>query len=198
VAYANDIENPLRFQGQYFDEETGLHYNRFRYYDPNCGRFINQDPIGLLGGVNNYLYVPNPMGWVDPLGLACKEGIAKIHQHAPTEDNEFGHYSVEVISKDRQMHPHQVITSEDYGTITIVSHIEYPASTPIIKTVEIPLANAEAAIDYQRSVEFTELGAYDKVKNSCVTHVRETIRQGGADVPNSALGSFKYQKKLGF
>lgn len=69
----NEIENNLRFQGQYFDEETGLHYNRFRYYDPECGRFISQDPIGLLGGVNNYQYVPNPTGWVDPLGLSCKE-----------------------------------------------------------------------------------------------------------------------------
>ncbi len=73
VAYENQIENNLRFQGQYFDAETGLHYNRFRYYDPNCGRFINQDPIGLAGGNNNYLYVPNPTGWVDPFGLACKE-----------------------------------------------------------------------------------------------------------------------------
>lgn len=73
VAHKNEIENNLRFQGQYYDEESGLHYNRFRYYDPECGRFINQDPIGLLGGVNNYQYVPNPVDWVDPLGLICKE-----------------------------------------------------------------------------------------------------------------------------
>ena len=61
----------LRFQGQYHDEETGLHYNRFRYYDPDVGRFASQDPIGLAGGVNTYQYTPNPVGWVDPLGL-CK------------------------------------------------------------------------------------------------------------------------------
>ena len=67
------IENNLRFQGQYFDEETGLHYNRFRYYNPTTGRFINQDPIGLLGGMNNYQYAPNPTGWVDPLGLSCSK-----------------------------------------------------------------------------------------------------------------------------
>jgi len=64
------IENNLRFQGQYFDAETGLHYNRHRYYDPDAGRFIHQDPIGLGGGENLYLYVPNPIGWVDLLGLA--------------------------------------------------------------------------------------------------------------------------------
>ena len=67
-----EIENNLRFQGQYFDEESGLHYNRHRYYNPHTGQFISQDPIGLLGGINNYQYAPNPTGWIDPLGL-CKE-----------------------------------------------------------------------------------------------------------------------------
>ncbi len=68
------IHNPLRFQGQYHDQESGLHYNRFRYYDPSIGQFIHQDPIGLLGGINHYRYAPNPIQWVDPLGLSCKEG----------------------------------------------------------------------------------------------------------------------------
>ena len=60
---------PIRFQGQYFDEETGLHYNRFRYYDPDMGMFTTRDPIGLMGGLNIFAYAPNPTGWVDPLGL---------------------------------------------------------------------------------------------------------------------------------
>ena len=60
---------PFRLQNQYCDAETGLHYNFFRYYDPNAGRFINQDPIGLLGGENLYAFAPNAQGWVDPLGL---------------------------------------------------------------------------------------------------------------------------------
>ncbi|CAJ0806863.1 Protein RhsC [Ralstonia psammae] len=64
------IQNPLRFQGQYFDHETGLHYNRHRYYDPSSGRFISKDPIGLQGGLNVHQYAPNPVRWVDPLGLA--------------------------------------------------------------------------------------------------------------------------------
>jgi RHS repeat-associated protein len=65
----SEIDNPLRFQGQYFDAETGLHYNRHRYYNPNTGRFLTPDPIKLAGGLNNYKYVHNPTGWVDPLGL---------------------------------------------------------------------------------------------------------------------------------
>jgi RHS repeat-associated protein len=64
------IEQPFRFQGQQFDEETGLHYNRFRYYDPVVGRFVSQDPIGLAGGLNTFAYAPNPFSWFDPNGLA--------------------------------------------------------------------------------------------------------------------------------
>ncbi|PRE37691.1 RHS repeat-associated core domain-containing protein, partial [Burkholderia cenocepacia] len=62
-------KNPLRFQGQRVDEETGLAYNRYRYYDPSSGRFVSKDPIGLAGDINVYRYAPNPIGWVDPLGL---------------------------------------------------------------------------------------------------------------------------------
>ncbi|MBN3862004.1 type IV secretion protein Rhs [Pseudomonas frederiksbergensis] len=69
----SEIDNPLRFQGQYFDAETGLHYNRHRYYNPGTGRYLTPDPIKLAGGLNSYQYVPNPTGWVDPLGLASKE-----------------------------------------------------------------------------------------------------------------------------
>lgn len=64
-----EIEQRVRFQGQYFDAETGLHYNRFRYYSPEVGRFISNDPIGLLGGENLFAYTPNPIMWMDPLGL---------------------------------------------------------------------------------------------------------------------------------
>ena len=69
------IEQPLRFQGQFFDEETGLHYNRFRYYDPSIGRYISPDPIGLHGGMNAYAYGVNPVSWTDPLGLCGKCAI---------------------------------------------------------------------------------------------------------------------------
>ena len=79
----NPLVQNLRFQGQYFDLETGLHYNRFRYYDPDCGRFVSQDPIGLAGGINNYQYAPNPVGWIDPLGLA---GMPKDAQRRVLKD----------------------------------------------------------------------------------------------------------------
>ena len=65
----SNTAQPIRYQGQYEDEESGLYYNRRRYYDPLLGRYVNQDPIGLLGGVNNYAYPHAPAGWVDPMGL---------------------------------------------------------------------------------------------------------------------------------
>ena len=69
------IDNPLRFQGQYFDAESGLHYNRHRYYNPDIGRYLTPDPVKLAGGVNAYRYAPNPTGWIDPLGLnSCPDG----------------------------------------------------------------------------------------------------------------------------
>ncbi len=66
------VDNPLRFQGQYFDQESGLHYNRHRYYNPDVGRYLTPDPVKLAGGINAYQYAQNPIGWIDPLGLNCK------------------------------------------------------------------------------------------------------------------------------
>jgi len=72
---ANDanVSCRLRFPGQYKDEESGLYYNRFRYYDCETGQYISADPVGLAGGENPYSYVKNPLRWTDPLGLAALE-----------------------------------------------------------------------------------------------------------------------------
>ncbi|WP_063901097.1 RHS repeat-associated core domain-containing protein [Burkholderia ubonensis] len=64
---------PIRLLGQYFDAETGFHYHGCRYFDPNTGRFISQDPLGIFGGLNIYQYAPNLFGWVDPLGLSGRK-----------------------------------------------------------------------------------------------------------------------------
>ncbi|GAB2906917.1 hypothetical protein GCM10022245_48190 [Streptomyces mayteni] len=65
---------PLRFPGQYLDAESGLHYNFFRYYDPDTARYCSPDPLGLLPGPNPHGYVHDPLTWMDPLGLSgCNE-----------------------------------------------------------------------------------------------------------------------------
>ena len=64
------VSIPFLFQGQYYDYETGLAYNRFRYYDPELGRYISEDPIGFLSGtICLYSFVENPNIWYDPFGL---------------------------------------------------------------------------------------------------------------------------------
>jgi RHS repeat-associated protein len=62
----------LRLPGQIADDETGLHYNRFRYYSPDSGQFISADPIGFEGGTNEYRFAPNCLTWVDVLALRCR------------------------------------------------------------------------------------------------------------------------------
>ncbi len=63
------IHQVIRPPGQHHDRETGLYYNRHRYYDPVVGSYVNQDPIGLTGGANMSNYPTNPVDWIDPLGL---------------------------------------------------------------------------------------------------------------------------------
>ncbi|WP_438948553.1 DUF6531 domain-containing protein [Streptomyces atratus] len=67
---ASSTYTPLRFPGQYFDAETSLHYNLFRYYDPETARYLSSDPLGLSPTPHPITYVKNPHAWSDPLGLA--------------------------------------------------------------------------------------------------------------------------------
>lgn len=97
--YAEEIDQPLRLQGQYADAETGLCYNRFRYFDPETGHFSAQDPLGLLAGEGVYQYAANVVRWVDPSGLACwtanpRRGLSgpqNALEHFKKHGHEFGH-----------------------------------------------------------------------------------------------------------
>ena len=91
------------------------------------------------------------------------------------------------------MHTHQVITSEDLSTTTIIPYRGIGSSRSV--TVDIP--DAEAARIFQKSTLRTELGPYSQRTNSCVDHVSEVLRAGGVDVQKSAIGQFKYLKSLG-
>ena len=72
---AQQLQQPYRLPGQQYDEESGLYYNRNRYYDPLQGRYITQDPIGLRGAWNLYQYPLNPTTKIDPLGLSGEDSI---------------------------------------------------------------------------------------------------------------------------
>ena len=79
---------PIKFQGQSLDTETGLHYNRFRYYDSDVGMFISRDPIGLMGGSNVFQYAPNPVMWIDPWGLA------KVNRNSNSAKGKYELYAI--------------------------------------------------------------------------------------------------------
>ncbi len=83
-----------RFPGQYFDRETNLHYNYFRYYEPETGRYVSPDPIGLAGGLNVYGYVEDdPISWIDFDGLARNRGGGNPRSVAPNPGNRPGGWS---------------------------------------------------------------------------------------------------------
>ena len=181
----DEVAQPLRMQGQYYDPEIDLCYNRYRYFDPQSCTFISQDPLGLAAGENVYAYGPNVWMWADPLGLKCEDGstkgIGKIHAYSPESLGQRSpHFTVETIGETR-MHTHQVV---DIDTkLTTMDHatgLPKPTST---YTVE--LADIDAAQRLQKSRLGAELGTYNIRKNSCLTNACDVLREGGADIPGS-------------
>ena len=78
---------PFRYPGQYEDEETGLYYNRFRYYSPHEGMYTQQDPIRLAGGIQLYGYVHDPNTWVDVFGLKGKQNCNPLDANSNLSKN---------------------------------------------------------------------------------------------------------------
>lgn len=106
------VQNPFRFPGQYYDQETGLHYNYFRYYDPTTGRYVTPDPIGLEGGINLFSYVAgNPVRWDDPWGLISRRIKigGHIYEYRPSD-----HHGV----NPPEVHVHDIETREKVGAET--------------------------------------------------------------------------------
>ena len=109
----NDVAKtscPWRWPGQYEDEETGLYYNRFRYYDPAAGRYVSQDPIGLDGGLGLYGYVDDPLAWLDPYGLAgCDKATRQTRKLSQEElDHAFDRHA-------KQLFGREVFRNGDFG-----------------------------------------------------------------------------------
>ena len=108
---AEPLNPNLLFAGQYTDDESGLAYNRFRYYDPQSGCYLKSDPIGLNGGETPYAYVHNPMGWVDPFGLARCDASTKLGKNMmeamglPRSTNWKGYQAHHILPYELRKHP---------------------------------------------------------------------------------------------
>ena len=137
------IEMPLRFPGHYFDRETGLHYNGFRYFSPELGRYLEPDPAGLAGGINAYAYRPRPLITVDINGLGekssqrpkckccpasevgCKrkEKAALSGKHEGNPDpNKYPKRTQPANEAGRQVHKALAATGGDHQVVAVYTH----------------------------------------------------------------------------
>ncbi|WP_198343951.1 RHS repeat-associated core domain-containing protein, partial [Burkholderia ubonensis] len=165
--------NPIRFQGQYHDDETRLHYNRHRYYDPGCGRFISKDPIGLQGGLNAFQYTPNPITWVDALGLTGKP------LPGPTKINRIGGNSIDNLrlkEPERKLNPPGISVLHGCCPCAAAQQMRnaFPRATGLLKATETV---ASGTADAVRGAGFDVI---EDPTNKFPNHAR-IIHPGGAD-----------------
>ncbi|TDF83724.1 RHS repeat-associated core domain-containing protein, partial [Pseudomonas sp. H9] len=195
----NAVEQNLRFQGQYFDDETGLHYNTFRYYDPEVGRFVMQDPIGLDGGFNLYHYVPNPFGWVDPWGWICnkpggyKAGDVDAHGNlSPQVNRAVGNKN---IGADDFVQSHHFIQHE-WAKLNVTGYKRNSAPAVLLKS---SAGESHAMISAMQRARRRVSGFGGTLRDEFNIAYREMIDAGvdpGA-ARRAANKSYKYYEALG-
>ncbi|MDH0745196.1 RHS domain-containing protein, partial [Pseudomonas sp. GD03842] len=176
----NEVEQNLRFQGQYFDDETGLHYNTFRYYDPGVGRFITQDPIGLLGGHSLYKYANDPINWIDPAGLSSRD--LRVDLGMKSGDMHAAHHIIpeEVMKK----YPDMFDRAKSFGFKPdgASNGIELPRTKAMAQTLDLP-GHWSNHVDYSGLVE------------SDVAKLNTAFRAGRLSDMDLALGLKSIQNK---
>ncbi|MEU9608563.1 RHS repeat-associated core domain-containing protein [Streptomyces sp. NPDC048057] len=130
---------PLRFPGQYFDLETGLHYNYFRHYDPESARYVTPDPLGLAPAPNPVSYVPNPLREIDPFGLSPY----KVLYHG-TRNWQGDEFSLDTsTSEKREYTPNAgVYMTDDFNRAAT----QYAGPDGVIVRAEVPSDVAERAL----------------------------------------------------
>jgi len=164
------LEQNIQLPGQYLDRETGLYYNRYRYYDPTIGAYINQDPIGLAGGTNWYRYPLNPIQGIDPVGLATA-----IIVGGPVSSNPAGHVALAFSGQGVYSYG----TAQPFGssvTAYLQSQSAYRATTVYILNTTPEQENK--MVGYIKN-NYSKKGRYSVFSHSCATATNDALDSVG-------------------
>ncbi|BCV62866.1 RHS repeat-associated core domain-containing protein [Shewanella algae] len=185
----------LRYQGQIYDRETGLYYNRHRYYDPEICQYLSPDPIGLAGGTRPQAYVHNPLEWVDPLGLSgCPEpessnGIDKT-KHFDRETITDGFQDHHIISdKNKLTRNHELLDLAEFDLQKRQNKIFLPTDESLHPTRSIHRGRHTTQVSRNLAEQMdavVEVGKqqgwtkpqYRKALDSIISQERQLLRSG--------------------
>lgn len=157
---SNAVTCPLRNKGQWADPESGLYYNRFRYYDPSTGNFISQDPIGIRGALNFYRYVKNPINWVDPFGLADAPPCGDADDDPAMAEQARRDAERDMREADRGLDAHDKEFYGGDGTIYLVPGEGTPSGRPYVGSADDLDQRAATATDGRDRSKAVPIGSY--------------------------------------
>ncbi len=159
-------EQNLRFQGQYLDRETGLHYNTLRFFDPDIGRFTTPDPIGLAGGLNLYAYAPNPLVWADPLGLSkCGTASGKrppgpVHDQRTTDSFTGGVYKNRQLTRNERYYKYHGVDNRTGRKVSWLANKKFGTEDQLRK---------DLAIDRAWNIKITKVSEFEVPKGTWIS-----------------------------
>jgi RHS repeat-associated protein len=172
---SGSLQNSFQYTSREFDPETNLHFYRSRYYDPQIGRFLSEDPIAFLASLNFYVYAFNsPVYWVDPFGL---DVTIKLYPAS----NPYGHVGIGVNSmKTEGFYP-------DHDAPAYPGHILPDTATPLKCMIIHTTPQQDQKIQDYINSRKRKPGWWRLPGRDCSNFVHDALKAGGVDVDDSSL-----------